>query len=403
MKNYLRIGTSYYKKSLYPNNLGEGIEILIPWSPEIIRQDHGKNALSQVEIYDGFVCLPENRREFYKKRILDYYNTYHILSKIPKEGDITNSMMMLKHVFRDQLEIGIDYVQLLYLKPSQILPILCLVSNFRNTGKSSFLKWLKEIFEYNLTYITNDSFASNFNADWSSKLLICIDEVLFKTDELTERIKYLSTTNVSKMESKGKDRKEVYFFGKFIMCSNNEHNFIKIDAQETRFWVRKIEALKHDDVDFLDKLISEIPAFLYFLSNRKLSTENKSRMWFTPQQIKTKALDKLVKFNSSKLEVELASVLINTMDSLDTENIQFCFSDLLNFLNKFKIKHDANEIKKIIRNDWKLQQQSNSNQYQKITITNDLDFYQNLSKGRYYTVSRAFLLQNFDELMTKQD
>jgi hypothetical protein len=402
MKNkYLRIGTTYYKKSLYPTLSGDSIEILVVWSAELIRQDHEKKVLSEIEQYDGIICIPENRPEHFKKRIQDYYNAYHAISKKPIEGDISNTLKFLKHIFDDQIELGIDYLQLLYLKPVQLLPILCLVSKERNTGKSTMLKWLKEIFEFNMTFLTNNDFTSQFNSDWTNRLIIAVDEVLFKTDELTERIKYLSTTNTHKTEAKGKDKKEAHFFGKFILCSNNETSFIKIDKEETRFWVRKIERYEKEDVAFLNKLVSEIPAFLYFLSNRKLSTENSSRMWFTPQQIKTKALDRLVKFNSNKMEVELANVLINTMDSLDAEILQFCFSDLLNFLNKFRIKHDANEIKKIIRNNWKLEQQSNSNQYQKITVTNDLDFYQNLSKGRYYTVSREFLSSNYDELMTK--
>jgi hypothetical protein len=62
-------------------------------------------------------------------------------------------------------------------------------------------------FEYNLTFLTNSDFTSNFNSDWTSKLDLYIDEVLFKTDELTERIKYLSTTNTYKTEAK-KDKRE---------------------------------------------------------------------------------------------------------------------------------------------------------------------------------------------------
>ena len=258
--NYLRVGTSYFKKSLYPTLSGDRIEILLPWSPELIRQDHGKNALSLVEIFDGFICFPENRLEFYLKNHQGYYNTYHSLSKNPIEGDITNTKKFITHIFGEQTEIGFDYLQLLYLKPTQILPILCLVSKERATGKSTFLKWLKEIFEYNLTYLTNDSFSSNFNADWASKLLICIDEVLFQTEILTERIKYLSTTNVNKIEAKGKDRKEIEFFGKFILCSNNETSFIKIDADEIRFWVRKIDSYEKEDVHFLSKLIKDMLA-----------------------------------------------------------------------------------------------------------------------------------------------
>jgi hypothetical protein len=394
MKNmYLRIGTTYFKKSLYPLPSGDFIEILVIWSAELIRQDHGKNVLSEIERFDGFICIPENRPEFFKKRVQDYYNTYHQISKSPLEGEIINTLEFLNHIFGEQLELGLDYLQLIYLKPTQILPILCLVSKERSTGKSTFLKWLKEIFEYNLTFLTNSDFTSNFNSDWSSKLLICIDEVLFKTDELTERIKYLSTTNTHKTEAKGKDKKEASFFGKFILCSNNETSFIKIDADEIRFWIIKVNRYKKEDVNFLKKLTDEIPAFLHFLTTRKLSTENQSRMWFTPDQIKTKALQKLVRYNSSKIENELANVLLNTMESLDTELLEFCFSDLLNILNKFRIKYDAAEIKKIIRENWQLVPSSNSNKYQKITLTVDLDFYQNQSKGRHFSVSRNFLAE----------
>lgn len=394
MKNmYLRIGTTYFKKSLYPLPSGDFIEILVIWSAELIRQDHGKNVLSEIERFDGFICIPENRPEFFKKRVQDYYNTYHQISKSPLEGEIINTLEFLSHIFGEQLELGLDYLQLIYLKPTQILPILCLVSKERSTGKSTFLKWLKEIFEYNLTFLTNSDFTSNFNSDWSSKLLICIDEVLFKTDELTERIKYLSTTNTHKTEAKGKDKKEASFFGKFILCSNNETSFIKIDADEIRFWIIKVNRYKKEDVNFLKKLTDEIPAFLHFLTTRKLSTENQSRMWFTPEQIKTKALQKLVRYHSSKIENELANVLLNTMESLDTELLEFCFSDLLNILNKFRIKYDAAEIKKIIRENWQLVPASNSNKYQKITLTMDLDFYQNQSKGRHYSVSRNFLAE----------
>lgn len=397
---YLRVGTSYYKRSLYPSLSKESIEILINWSAELIRQDHGKNTLSEIEKFDGFICAPEHNPKLFKKRIDDYYNTYHQISHIPAKGDVSNSLYFVEYIFREQKELGLDYLQLLYLKPTQILPILCCVSSLRSTGKSSFLKWLKNIFEYNMTFLTNSDFTSQFNSDWTDKVVIAVDEVLFKTDELTERIKYLSTTNTHKTESKGKDKKEGDFFGKFILCSNNETSFIKIDAEEIRFWVLKIEKYEKEDVNFLEKLTKEIPAFLFFLSNRKLSTENQSRMWFTPQQIKTKALEKLVLFNSSKLEIELASILLNVMDNLDIDHLDFSFTDAQNILNKFRIKYDAVEIKKIIRNTWKLEQAKNSNQYQKITVTNDLDFYQNLGKGRYYSISRMFLLENYDELMT---
>ena len=394
MKNcYFRIGTSYYKRSLFPSLSKESIEVLISWSPELIRQDHGKTTLSDIEKFDGFICIPEHDPKLFKKRIEDYYNTYHQISHIPVEGETTNSINFVEYIFGQQKELGLDYLQLLYNKPTQILPILCLVSNLRNTGKSTFLKWLKNVFEYNMTFLTNSDFTSQFNSDWTDKLIVAVDEVLFKTDELTERIKYLSTTNTHKTEAKGRDKKESNFFGKFILCSNNETSFIKIDKEEIRFWVLKIEQFEKEDVNFLDKLTKEIPAFLHFLSNRKLSSDNKSRMWFTPQEIRTSALEKLVRFNSCKLEIEIATILLNVIENLDIEKLDFSFTDLQNILNKFKVKYDATEIKNIVRDNWKLKQARNSNQYQKISITNDLDMYQNVGKGRYYSISKTFLLE----------
>ena len=63
-----------------------------------------------------------------------------------------------------------DYLQLLYLQPIQKLPILLLVSEERNTGKSTFLNFLKALFQNNVTFNTNEDFRSQFNSDWAGKL-----------------------------------------------------------------------------------------------------------------------------------------------------------------------------------------------------------------------------------------
>ena len=47
---------------------------------------------------------------------------------------------------------------------------------------------------------------------------------------------------------------EEEFFGKFILCSNNETTFVKIDKQEIRYWVRKVPSLK----DTNDKLLEDL-------------------------------------------------------------------------------------------------------------------------------------------------
>lgn len=108
------------------------------------------------------------------------------------------------------------------MHPIQKLPILLLVSEERNTGKSTFLNFLKAMFRNNVTFNTNEDFRSQFNSDWAGKLIIVVDEVLLNRREDSERLKNLSTTLSYKVEAKGKDRDEIAFFAKFVLCSNNE-------------------------------------------------------------------------------------------------------------------------------------------------------------------------------------
>ena len=42
------------------------------------------------------------------------------------------------------------------------------------------------------------------------------------------------------MEAKGQKCVEIEFFGKIILCSNNERNFIFMDQAEIRYWIRKV-------------------------------------------------------------------------------------------------------------------------------------------------------------------
>ncbi|RKN82859.1 primase-helicase family protein [Ulvibacterium marinum] len=397
--SYIRVGTTYYKLVKSPSISGHFNEQLVSWNEHTIKQDHGKNFLSNVPKFDGFTCIP-NHLDF-KKEHHGFYNIYSPLEHSPAAGGIATTMKFLVHIFGKQLELGLDYLQLLYSRPTQILPILCLVSKERSTGKISFLKWLKEVFGNNLTYLTNDSFGSQFNSDWANRLLICIDEVLFNKEELTERIKYLSTTNRNKLEAKGKDKREVEFFGKFILCSNNEDNFIKIDGNETRFWVRKILPLKKEETDFLEQLTMEIPTFLHLLSNRKFSTERTTRMWFTPKQLHTPALQRLVRHNRNRVEKELASILLSTMDKFELQSVDLCPMDALLLLNRTRVKTDLTQLRRLLKKDWKLVNQKNSNSYQRITIWNNGEINMQDAKGRYFTIERKFLDQNFDETMTE--
>ncbi|MCY2687517.1 primase-helicase family protein [Salinimicrobium sp. TH3] len=395
-KSYIRVGTQYYKIVNAPSISGVENEALVPWNIETIRQDHGKTFLAVIPKYDGFTCIPDHLD--FKSSFHDFYNTYAPLSHIIKDGDCEVSFKFVRHIFGTHYELGLDYLQLLFTRPTQILPILCLVSRERSTGKSTFLKWLKLIFENNLTYLTNDSFTSQFNSDWANKLLICIDEVLFNKEELTERIKYLSTTNINKLEAKGKDKREVEFFGKFILCSNNEENFIKIDHHETRFWVLQVPLIRKEQTGFLEALAKEIPAFLFYLKNRKLYSKHQTRMWFTADEIETPALKRLVQNNRNRVERELAGILLMIMEDHDLETLDLCPMDAYNAICKSRLRFDLTQIRNILKKEWELENQGNSNRYQKFLLWGDGTTTFREAKGRYFTINKNFLLENFEDL-----
>ena len=209
----------------------------------------------------------------------------------------------------------------------------------------------------------------------------------------SERLKNLSTTLSYKVEAKGKDRDEIGFFVKFVLCSNNEHLPVIIDAGETRYWVRKIVPLHSDDTDFLQKLKAEISAFLHFLTNRKLSTEKESRMWFAPKRLETDALRKIVRSNRNRLEIEMAELLLDIMASVGVSSVSFCLNDIIPLLVCSQVKVEKSQVRKVVQECWKLAPASNSLSY----TTYQYDYnrecrYSPVRRiGRYYTVSREQL------------
>ena len=401
---YLRVGTTYYKTIEKPTISGDKLQILTKWSRETIIHDHEKKYLSKIPKYDGFCCIPEHIN--YRKFIDGFYNLYNEIPFQPASGEIQKenipfSINFMSHIFGEQLEFGLDYIKILLLYPTQILPILCLVSKERSTGKTTFIKWMKEVFGLNMTYIKGDSFGSQFNSDWASMLLVAIDEVFFDKKEITERLKYLSTTNKDKIEAKGKDREEAEFFAKFILCSNNEDNFIQIDENEIRFWIRKINPIKQENTEFLKNLIAEIPAFLKFLKDRKFSTQKFTRMWFTPAQIRTKALQKLVFKNANKLELKIIELLYEFFESNEDQEIHVVPQDILSMVNRmFRPTYwTRNDVRNVLKDSWKLEPQKNGLTYIRYDIDFSGNFYQNNAVGRFFTIKRDFILQKFVELL----
>ena len=390
-EEYMRVGTTLYKVVNQPCASGGYEKRRVIWNNSTLRQDYGKNYLATVPKYDGFCTVPDHLN--YRKEIDGFLNLYEPIEHTPQIGDFPNIRSLVLHIFGEQYNLGLDYLQLLFLQPLQKLPILLLVSEERNTGKSTFLNFLKAVFGDNVTFNTNEDFRSQFNSDWAGKLLIVVDEVLLNRREDSERLKNLSTTFNYKVEAKGKDRTEIAFFAKFVLCSNNEYLPVIIDAGETRYWVRKINPLQNDDTNFLQKLKEEIPAFLFFLTQRELSTEKESRMWFNPKLTHTTALQKIIRSNRNRLEIEMAELFLDIMSNMNVESVSFCLNDLMTLLIYSQIKAEKHQVRKVVQEVWKLTSAPNSLSYTayEIAPTRDCHYETKRKIGRFYTITKEQL------------
>ena len=385
----MRVGTTLYKVVNQPCANGGYEKKRVVWNNSTLRQDYGKNYLATVPKYDGFCTVPNHLN--YQKEIEGFLNLYEPIEHKPQQGDFSHIQSLMRHIFGEQYELGMDYMQLLYLQPTQKLPIVLLVSEERNTGKSTFLNFLKAVFENNVTFNTNEDFRSQFNDDWTGKLLICVDEVLLNRREDSERIKNLSTARSYKAEAKGRDRREVEFFGKFVLCSNNERNPVLIEAAETRYWVRRVPPLLHDDQHLLAKMRAEIPGLLFYLQQRMFSSHEESRMWFAPRLLVTDALRRIVHYNRSKTETEMLSIIRDIMEAENLAEYRFDVSDMVNMLEIRGIRVDHPTVRRILAENWQLRP-APPTYYQRYTITYNGETQRQDSKtARVYTVLREHL------------
>lgn len=292
-----------------------------------------------------------------------FYNIYEPFAHTMQQGEYPISIAMLKHIFGEQYELGLDYLKLLLEQPKQILPILSLVSKERETGKTTFLNWLKDIFGLNMTINRSMDFESTFNSDWATKLIVAIDETFLEKKATSEMIKNISTAKTLKMEGKGKDRTDVDFFGKLILCSNNVDSFVKIDKEENRYWVRYVSKFTSYIPNLEQKLKEEIPAFLHFLHHRELTTKKESRTWFSSKIIWTPALDILIEGSRSNIEKEIETIILDSFDDYNVETICYTEKDIIDKLKDINIKVNKYVVSKIIKDNWNIYPREKASTY----------------------------------------
>ncbi len=114
---FIRVGTTLYKIVEQPRLNGGYVKKRIVWNNETLRQDYGKDYIGSVPKYDGFCTVPEHVD--YRPVIGSFLNLYEPIDHQPKQGDFPSVRSLIRHIFGEQYELGLDYLQLLYLQPVQ--------------------------------------------------------------------------------------------------------------------------------------------------------------------------------------------------------------------------------------------------------------------------------------------
>ena len=389
-RNFIRIGYTYYMKYYKVDSTNRMTPALQPWSTQQLFRDFRsagrERDIDLIPIFVGMGSFPSHIN--FQECVCGVYNTYSRLNYQPAAGEWHTIEQMLRHIFGGQYELGLDYFQLLYLAPTQPLPILLLISKERQTGKTTLLNLLKEIFGDNATIVNNEALRSNFNAERSGKLLVMCDEAFQNKKEDSERLKALSTAKRTHIEFKGKDRFEIDNYAKIVLCSNNMIDPVYIDVEEVRYWVREVPHIAEDNPNILEEMKREIPAFLFFLQHRSLSVPTaQSRMWFRPEDLATPALARIKRMCRPTVELDLAEFLLDVMDHFYVNQLQYTNSDLQTLL---KIHgRDIRDAHRIVCKVWDVPRAANKMAYDLhadwINKTCERAY------GRYYTFTRAFL------------
>lgn len=301
--DYIRVGVDYYKKIVKRDRyMIEQIE-LKPWKKDEIKQDHGAKYLLSIPLYDDFTIVPDNRN--YQPIYDNCFNLYKPFRHQPKPGSYKWTEILLKHVFGEQYEIGLRYIQALYLHPRRSLPILVLVSKERQTGKTTFINWLNAVFGNNMTNINPEDLVSQFNGSYATSNIIAVEETLIEKSVTVEKLKALATGKFISVNNKFVNQYKIPFFGKIVLASNNEDKFAKIDDEEIRFFVRKLEIPKIANHNIEEDMVAEIPAFLHHLTTLPDIDWSRDRSGFTPDEIYNESLKNVKRESKSGLYKDL--------------------------------------------------------------------------------------------------
>ncbi len=345
---YMRIGIDWLKLITTPSPYGPKRSI-VRWRIGEIQRDYAKykDFVGNIPKYDAF-CIEPGWGEDYKRVHNGCYNLYEPLEYLPKAGEFPNIAKFIKHIFEgegdfgtdienDLFTVALDWLTILHQHPKQSLPMLLLVSEENRTGKTTFLKLLNHIYGSNACILNNEQFKMKFNAHYITKFIIGIDEGYLDVDKRAEkeRLKQLLTSNTQMLENKGMDLKDIPFYGKIILSSNEADNVMKMDDMDTRWFVVKVRQLKEEDLDHRleENMMKEIPQYLHYIQERKIFHPNEDRLWFKPHRFITEQFRRVVEETKGTLDKSIHEWVLEQFYMYLCNRLVFTAVDIVKGIN----------------------------------------------------------------------
>jgi hypothetical protein len=354
---YIRVGVDYYKITTTVDRYGISRKELKVWNRATLIDDNDKKIINSIAKFDNFTNCPSNTD--YQQVVKDSYNIYREFVHKPAPGEWPWIKILLEHIFGEQYDFGIQYMQMLYQHPDRYAPILVLASIKRATGKTTFLNWINQLFGDNCAMITADEITNSFNASYAHANIIAIEETINDRKEVVEKLKSLSAGKFITMNRKFVDGSKIAFFGHFIITSNDPKRFLKIDENEIRFWVRTIEKPKFHNTNIEEDLRAEIPAFIHYLNTLPPLDWSRSRMMFESADLNTKALEEAVFESRSWLYKDLCILFEGYFSENHYEDkFRFRAEDIKEKYFSHNSRADISYIDKILKEDFKLKKKT---------------------------------------------
>ncbi len=167
--NYFRVWDKYFEHLQIPTSTANLLRTYQRREKETIKDDNGKDIFSHIPKYKAFCTVPDHTN--YQRVINNCFNIYFPLSMRLKTETCSVTLD-----FCGTFRIGNGYrrsrgqlptvgtggwiTSALYKKPQQILPILCLVSTDRQTGKNNICKCGLTAVYRDMAIVGNDDLAA---------------------------------------------------------------------------------------------------------------------------------------------------------------------------------------------------------------------------------------------------